>query len=115
MVAETGGRLSRGERRSFLVGAIAVLCAGVLLAQLHVCGVDRQYRAPAVTGVLVNVNTADLEALSLLYQIGPERARRIVAYREAHGPFRSFPDLLRVEGIGVKTVEGLVGQVCFSD
>ncbi|MBI4878133.1 MAG: helix-hairpin-helix domain-containing protein [Planctomycetes bacterium] len=115
MAAETGGRLSHGERRSFLVGAIAVLCAGVLLAQLHVCSVDRQYCAPGAPGVRVNVNTADLEALALLYQIGPERARRIIEYREAHGPFRSFPDLLRVEGIGVKTVEGLVGQVCFSE
>jgi competence protein ComEA len=37
--------------------------------------------------------------------IGPELAQRIVADRQARGPFRRVEDLRRVRGIGPKTLE----------
>ena len=107
--------LTRSERRSFLVGAFGLLLAVVLLARYQVSTVDRQYAPAALPGIRVNVNTADLHTLALLNQIGPERARQIILHRDQHGPFRAFPDLMRVHGIGRKTVEGLVDQVRFSD
>ena len=55
----------------------------------------------------VDVNTADVAELERLPQVGPALARRIVAEREARGPFRSPQDLARVRGIGPKTVETL--------
>lgn len=55
----------------------------------------------------VDVNTADVAELERLPQVGPALARRIVAEREAGGPFRSPQDLARVRGIGPKTVEAL--------
>ena len=55
----------------------------------------------------VDVNTADAAALERLPQVGPSLARRIVAEREAGGPFRSPQDLARVRGIGPKTVDAL--------
>ena len=102
------------ESRSFRVAAVGVLLAGVVLAKAHVSAVDQQFGG-AEPGLRVNVNTADVATLGLLSQIGPERARQIVAYREEHGPFQSYPQLMRVSGIGAKTVEGLVEQVCFHD
>ncbi|MGY4706356.1 ComEA family DNA-binding protein [Candidatus Bipolaricaulota sp. J31] len=48
----------------------------------------------------LNLNSATPEELEELPGIGPELARRIVAYREAHGPFRSVEELLEVPGIG---------------
>jgi competence ComEA-like helix-hairpin-helix protein len=48
---------------------------------------------------LVPINTADAGELTRLYGIGPELARRIVADREANGPFVSSDDLARVEGL----------------
>jgi competence protein ComEA len=53
----------------------------------------------------VNINTANAEALQALPGIGPLLAERIVADREAHGPFRTVEDLLRVPGIGPKRWE----------
>jgi competence protein ComEA len=53
----------------------------------------------------VNVNTADVEALSSLKGIGQSRAEAIVAYREANGPFRSLHELTQVRGIGERTIE----------
>jgi competence protein ComEA len=53
----------------------------------------------------LNINTANAEALQALPGIGPALAERIVADREAHGPFRAPEDLLRVHGIGPRRWE----------
>lgn len=55
----------------------------------------------------VDVNTATGAALARLPQIGPALAERIVAFRDANGPFRDADDLAGVPGIGPKTVEAL--------
>ena len=51
-------------------------------------------------GYLIDINTADVQALDTLPGIGEVLAERIVAYREAHGPFASVDALDHVEGIG---------------
>lgn len=53
----------------------------------------------------VNINTATVEELVQLDRIGTQYAQRIVAYREANGPFASPQDILNVKGIGPKTWE----------
>ena len=53
----------------------------------------------------ININTATAEQLDLLPEIGPVLAQRIVAYRNAFGDFESIEDLLRVNGIGHKTLD----------
>jgi competence protein ComEA len=39
--------------------------------------------------------------------IGLSRARKIVAFRNANGPFRSVEELLNVPGIGMGTVKAV--------
>ena len=51
----------------------------------------------------VNINTAGVKELATLDGIRPKIAERIVAYREAHGPFKKAEDLRKVDGVG-KTV-----------
>ncbi len=53
----------------------------------------------------VNVNTATIEQLQTVKHIGPKIAAAILAYREAHGDFRSLDELTAVKGIGTKTLE----------
>jgi competence protein ComEA len=48
----------------------------------------------------VNINTASAKELATLSGIGSKVAERIVAYREAHGPFKKAEDLRKVEGVG---------------
>ena len=56
----------------------------------------------------ININTADAATLDrVLVNVGPAKAEAIVAYRKAHGPFRSAEQLAQVQGIGLKTVEKL--------
>jgi len=47
----------------------------------------------------VNINTASAKDLAQLTRIGPKKAAAIVAYRQAHGPFKSIADLANVKGI----------------
>ena len=56
---------------------------------------------------LVNINTADADALMSLPGIGEVKAAAIIAYRESYGPFTSIETLLNVKGIGQATLEGL--------
>ncbi len=51
------------------------------------------------------LNRVDAQTLTLLPGIGPALARRIIQYRENHGPFSSSEELIRVHGIGPKTME----------
>ena len=52
----------------------------------------------------VDLNRAGPDELDLLPGIGPAKAGRIVAYREAHGLFRSVEDLAEVRGISPAAV-----------
>jgi len=66
----------------------------------------------AAGGAQVNINTADAAALDTLPGVGPSTAAKIVADREANGPFSSADDLGRVAGIGPKKLEELKPRVC---
>ncbi len=59
------------------------------------------------TGIPVDINTASVSRLETLPMIGPVRARAIVEWRSAHGPFRDIGDIVRVPGIGPATFESL--------
>jgi competence protein ComEA len=64
---------------------------------------------PTVAGILpdgrVVLNAASEDDLRKLPRVGPSRARSILALRAKLGKFRSVNDLLRVKGIGRKTLE----------
>jgi len=70
--------------------------------------------AMAATGSdagVVNINTADLEQLQLLPRVGPALADRIIAFREANGPFASVDELVAVKGIGERSLASLAPYV----
>lgn len=54
--------------------------------------------------LLIDPNVATFEQLQTLPRIGPVMARRIIEYRETNGSFSSVDDLVRVRGIGDKTL-----------
>ena len=61
---------------------------------------------------LVNINTASASELDTLPGIGPATAEKIIADREANGPFTTIEDLKRVSGIGDKKYENLADLIC---
>ncbi|MEN9937973.1 MAG: hypothetical protein RLZZ387_4552, partial [Chloroflexota bacterium] len=62
-------------------------------------------------GGLLDINTADPEALDALPGIGAAIAERIVAYREENGPFRAVEELQQVKGIGAALFEKIAPLV----
>jgi len=82
-----------------VIGLIRSLVFAVALAPLAA------FAAP------VDINAADAAALEEVKGIGPVRAKAIVDYRNANGPFVSVDDLTKVAGIGAKSVGQLRDQL----
>ena len=53
----------------------------------------------------ININTTTAEELVQLKKIGQKTAAKIVAYREANGPFEKPEDIMKVKGVGEKIFE----------
>ena len=71
--------------------------------------------APSNTGQPagpVNINSANEAQLDTLPGVGPSVAAKIIASREAEGPFTSKEDLQRVSGIGPKKYAELEAYIC---
>jgi uncharacterized protein len=62
-----------------------------------------------VNAVGVDVNTASPQLLEHVSGVGPNLARKIVAHRDANGPFESRKQLRKVPGFGPKTFEQAAG------
>ncbi len=60
---------------------------------------------PAIAATPVNINTANAQTIAAsLDGVGLAKAQAIVAYRTAHGPFKSVDNVGNVKGIGTKTL-----------
>ena len=73
-------------------------CAQVIIAPMS-------YRKRLVLGIPIELNQARVEDLAMIPGISHGLARRIIEFRESHGPFKTWNDLRRVKGIGPKKVE----------
>jgi competence protein ComEA len=66
--------------------------------------------APELPNV-VDLNTAGVSEFDALPGIGIARARAILAFREANGPFRAVQELARVPGFGPAALGRLQGRL----
>ena len=64
-----------------------------------------QSRAETTLTGVVNINTATVEQLEMLPNVGEVKSLAIVQYRKQHGPFRSVDDLVQISGIGDRALE----------
>ncbi len=62
----------------------------------------------------IDLNTADASTLETISGIGQKRAQEIIAYREAHGPFKSVADLHHIRGFGKATISKILSYVFVS-
>ena len=61
----------------------------------------------ATSTAILNINTADAATIADAHikGIGKKRAEAIVAYRQAHGPFKSVEDLKKIKGLSDKIID----------
>lgn len=71
-------------------------------------------RRRLMLGMRVDANTATPEELAALPGVNRVSARRLVKYRERHGPFENVWSLVRVRGIGWRTAQRLKKVLLFS-
>lgn len=65
---------------------------------------------------LVNINTAGVEELDVLYGIGPAKAQDIIDYRNGpNGPFETIEEIMEVSGIGTATFEKIKNDITVGD
>jgi len=106
--------LLRRDQTALYVLAVLVLAVAArrcFLVPRHSGGGVRWLEPGDRIDYRVDLNGADATELDLLPGIGPAKAARIIAYREAHGPFRQLADLARVPGISRTCVAKLRGLV----
>jgi competence protein ComEA len=53
----------------------------------------------------IDINTADVDELDELPEVGPATAESIIEYRRTNGSFRSVDELEEIPGIGPATIE----------
>ena len=63
------------------------------------------------TGNIVNINTADKNALDTLPGVGPALAERIIQYRQTNGSFSEIEELKKVSGFGASKFEKIKDKI----
>lgn len=74
---------------------------------------DRVSKSRVAPKLPIHVNSASVDELCALKGVGPKLAEKIIAVREASGPYRTPSDLQKVPGIGKKKLESLLSGVIF--
>ncbi len=67
--------------------------------------------ANSENGGKVNLNTATFEELTGLNEIGEERAKAIIEYRETYGRFLTAEEITNVYGIGESIYESIADRI----
>ncbi len=109
-----GGNLARYLPQIVVsVGVVIVLSGGALYASrvserapkvVYSASLE-EVAAESEDSLTVNINTAEVEDLEELPEVGPATAEAIIEYRGANGLFRSVSELEEVPGIGPATLE----------
>ena len=96
--------------RWIAVVTAVVWCAGAALASedKHAKG---EAKEPSQTVQKVNINEASQAELMKLAGVGAGAAKKIIAWRDAHGPFKRLNDLEKVPGVGREVLEKNHGRI----
>ncbi len=102
-----------GARLLVSLAVVAVLAGGAVYASrvsesapkvVYTASLE-DVAAEAETSLKVDINSADVEELDELPEVGPSTAEAIMEYRRANGSFTAVEDLEEVPGIGPTTLE----------
>jgi len=94
-------------RSQVATALLIVLALAGIAARPAAAAPAAAHKAAASEARPVDINTADSAALETVPGIGKSLSQRIVAFREKNGPFQSVDDLLKIQGVGEKSIQKL--------
>jgi len=86
-----------------IITGLLLLCLLGVAVPAVICAAETVETVEQSTKVSLNAGTAS--DLQVLPGIGEVTAERIIAFRDQNGPFASVDDLIKVKGVGNKTLE----------
>ena len=96
------------------MGSTATLeIGGIVTENLQTSKEKKPRKKKAIVRFPLHINTATADELCALKGVGPKLADKIIAFREANGPFGGPSSLQKVPGIGKKKLEGILQSVIF--
>ncbi len=95
------------SRSQFVTAFLFVSVLGLTLAAPVAAAPASAQKAAASEARPIDLNSADSAALESVPGIGKSLSQRIVSFREKNGPFQSVDDLLKVQGVGEKSIQKL--------
>jgi competence protein ComEA len=105
-IAAAGGVTEKADLAAINLAAEIKDGQKLFIPYLQPTNIPGEQPLPAQPGSgLINLNLAGAPELEQLPGIGPATAKKIVEYRDSHGPFLSVEDLLNVSGIGPAKLE----------
>lgn len=84
---------------------LAFFCLLLALPVVATAAPESKPRPAQAAVATINLNTASVKELEALPGIGRATADNIVAYRTEKGKFRSVDELVKVKGVGDKTLD----------
>jgi competence protein ComEA len=109
-IARAGGAAAKGDVDAVNLAAPLADGEQVIVPERGGVGTGGAAAAASPTAPL-DLNSATAEQLDSLPGVGPETAAKIVAFRQAHGPFHSLEELDAVPGIGPARIAEWKGLV----
>ena len=105
-----------GRYEKILIAFTAVFFTALIFISAistgHIAGTTVVLPSEKAEQYFININTATIDELDTLSGIGPALAKRIVDYRNTHGPFKTTDDLTKVSGIGNNTLNRIKKYIC---
>jgi len=94
-------------RRSVFAAALVLVFALAAVGAAPASAAPAAPKPAASEARPVDLNTADSAALESVPGIGKSLSQRILTFREKNGPFQTVDDLLKVQGVGEKSIQKL--------
>lgn len=73
-------------------------------------GCAEQEGGSKMVGKSCHINSSKVDDIKKIVGINDNEARKLVDYRDEHGPFRSLDDLMNVPGFGPGTVNRIKSE-----
>ncbi len=94
-------------RRHLIPVFIVLVALAAVAAPPAAASAPAPAKSSASSAHPIDINTADGAEFESVPGIGKSLSDRIIAFREKNGPFQSVDDLLKVQGIGEKSIQKL--------